>query len=77
MSRHVFARLQTPDDRYLIVASAASNELVFLDPATGGEIRRLPNISDPYQIGFSPDKKWFLSASNRLDRELPAAAWLA
>ncbi|MBS1216026.1 MAG: hypothetical protein H6R20_1000 [Proteobacteria bacterium] len=69
--------MQTPDDRYLIVASAASNELVFLDPATGGEIGRLPNISDPYQIGFSPDKKGFLSASNRLDPELPAAAWLA
>ena len=40
--------MQTPDDRYLIVAGAASNELVFLDPATGGEIGRLPNISDPY-----------------------------
>jgi YVTN family beta-propeller protein len=60
--------MKTPDDKYLIVANAASNELVFLDPATGAEQRRLKDISDPYQIGFSPDQRWFVSASNRLDR---------
>jgi YVTN family beta-propeller protein len=60
--------MATPDDQYLIVANAMSNNLVFLDPHTGEIRRRLPNISDPYQIGFSPDKKWFVSVSLRLDR---------
>ena len=55
--------MATPDDQFLIVANAASNELVFLDPSTGEIRRRLDKISDPYQIGFSPDKKWFVSVS--------------
>jgi DNA-binding beta-propeller fold protein YncE len=58
--------MATPDDRYLIVANAVSNELVFLNPHTGKIERRLKNISDPYQIAFSPDKKWFVTASLRL-----------
>lgn len=60
--------MATADDQQLIVANAASNELVFLDPLTGEIKRRLEQISDPYQIGFSPDKKWFVSVSIRLDR---------
>ena len=60
--------MATPDNSELIVANAAGNELVFLNPQTGEILRRLPRISDPYQIGYSPDKKWFVSASNRLDR---------
>lgn len=60
--------MATPDDQYLIVANAMSNNLVFLDPHTGEIKRRIPNVSDPYQIGFSPDKKWFVSVSLRLDR---------
>ncbi len=60
--------MATPDDHFLIVASAASNELILLDPSTGEIKRRVDNISDPYQIGFSPDKKWFVSVSLRLDR---------
>lgn len=60
--------MATPDDQYLIVANAASNDLVFLDPKTGEIKRRIDNISDPYQIGFSPDRKWFVSVSLRLDR---------
>ena len=60
--------MATPDDQLLIVANAASNDLVFLDPLTGEVKRRLDKISDPYQIGFSPDKKWFVSVSLRLDR---------
>ncbi len=28
----------------------------------------MPNVDDPYQIGFSPDQKWFLTTGNRLDR---------
>lgn len=60
--------MATPDDQYLIVANAVSNDLVFLDPRTGEIKRRIDKISDPYQIGFSPDKKWFVSVSLRLDR---------
>ena len=60
--------MATPDDKELIVANAAGNDMVFLNPVTGEILRRLPRISDPYQIGYSLDKKWFVSASNRLDR---------
>jgi YVTN family beta-propeller protein len=60
--------MMTPDDKELIVANATSNELVFLDPVTGIEKHRLRRISDPYQLGFSPNGKWFLSISLRLDR---------
>jgi len=58
----------TPDHAELIVANAVSNDLVFLDPRTGEVRRRLRNISDPYQIGFTPDRKWFVATSLRLDR---------
>ena len=58
----------SPDEKELIVANASGNELVFLDPVTGIEKHRLKRISDPYQLGFSPDHKWFLSISLRLDR---------
>ncbi len=60
--------MATPGDRYLIVAESASNDLLFLDPITGATKLRLDNISDPYQIGFSPDKKWLVANSLRLDR---------
>jgi YVTN family beta-propeller protein len=57
----------TPDKRYLIVAMSEGNELVFIDRATGAIAKRV-EVSDPYQIGFSPDGKWFVSNSLRLDR---------
>jgi DNA-binding beta-propeller fold protein YncE len=57
----------TPDQRLLIIAMATGNELVFIDRATGA-IRKRLEISDPYQIGFSPDGRWFVSNSLRLDR---------
>lgn len=60
--------MATPDNKSLIVANALGNELVFLDPVSGQIQRRIPNIADPYQIGFSPDQKWFVSNSLRLDR---------
>jgi YVTN family beta-propeller protein len=58
----------TPDRQELIVANAGGNELVFVDPASGAIRRRLPKIADPYQVGFSPDAKWFVTTSDRLDR---------
>jgi YVTN family beta-propeller protein len=60
--------MQTPGGAELIVASSAGNELLFLDPVTGEVKRRLPNIADPYQIGFSPDRKWFVVNALRLNR---------
>lgn len=60
--------MATPDNKSLIVANAVGDELVFLDPKTGQIQRRIKDIADPYQIGFSPDQKWFVSNSLRLDR---------
>ena len=60
--------LLTPDQKAVLVANAAGNDIVFLDPKTGEMIRRVPDIIDPYHIGYSPDKKWFVAAGNRLDR---------
>lgn len=57
----------TPDGRTLIIAMSGSNELVMIDRVTGTEKQRMA-ASDPYQIGFSPDGKWFVAASLRLDR---------
>lgn len=60
--------MPTPDEKSLIVACAASNQLVFYDPLTGQEQKRVRDISDPYQLGFSPNRKWFVATSLRLDR---------
>jgi YVTN family beta-propeller protein len=60
--------MATPDNKSLIVASSVGNELVFLDPKSGQVQRHLKDILDPYQIGFSPDQKWFVATSLRLDR---------
>jgi len=60
--------MQTPDDRSLIVAGAGSNDLLFLDPVTGEIQKHVKNIPDPYQIAFSPDRKWFVAAALRLNR---------
>lgn len=60
--------MATPDNKSLIIANAVGDELVFLDPKTGQIQKRMKDIADPYQIGFSPDQKWFVSNSLRLDR---------
>jgi len=60
--------MATPDNKTLIVANAASNDLHILDPVTGEIRKRVRNIADPYQIGFSPDRKWFVANALRLDR---------
>ncbi|MDT0359213.1 cytochrome D1 domain-containing protein [Herbaspirillum huttiense F1] len=60
--------MATPDNKSLIVASATGNQLLFLDPKTGAVQRKLRNIIDPYQIGFTPDQKWFVATGLRLDR---------
>lgn len=60
--------MATPDNKSLIVASAVGNELIFLDPKSGQIQRHVKDVLDPYQIGFSPDQKWFIATSLRLDR---------
>ncbi|WP_227470183.1 cytochrome D1 domain-containing protein [Massilia sp. YMA4] len=60
--------MATPDNKSLIVASSVGNELVFLDPKSGQVQRHIKDILDPYQIGFTPDQKWFVATSLRLDR---------
>jgi YVTN family beta-propeller protein len=57
----------SPDGQTLIIAMAEGNELVFIDRETG-EIKQRVQASDPYQVGFSPDAKWFVTTSLRLDR---------
>ena len=59
--------IATPDGKSLILAMAGGDELLFIDLATGMLKQRLA-ASDPYQIGFSPDGKWFVANSLRLDR---------
>src|SRR5512137_2216495 len=60
--------MATPDGQSLIVANAKSNDLMCLDPKTGEVQRRVRDIPDPYQLGFSPDKRWFVVAGNWLNR---------
>jgi YVTN family beta-propeller protein len=60
--------MATPDNRDLIVANAVGNDLMLLDPRTGKPIGSVPNIPDPYQIGFSPDHRWFVVNCLRLNR---------
>jgi YVTN family beta-propeller protein len=57
--------IMSPDGQNLIIAMAEGNELVFIDRPTG-EIKQHVEASDPYQVGFSPDAKWFVTTSLRL-----------
>jgi DNA-binding beta-propeller fold protein YncE len=58
---------QTPDGKEVLIASTVTNELVSLDTKTGERKRTIPGIVDAYQLGFSPDGKWFVTAAYRLD----------
>jgi len=57
----------TPDGKEVLIASTVTNELVVLDSKTGERRRVVRDIVDPYQLGFSPDGKWFVTAAYRLD----------
>jgi DNA-binding beta-propeller fold protein YncE len=60
--------MATPDNASLIVANSVSNNLMFVDPKSGKVQRWVEEVEDPYQIGFSPDRKWFVTTGLRLDR---------
>jgi DNA-binding beta-propeller fold protein YncE len=57
----------TPDGKEVLLASTVTNDLVALDTRTGEQRRIVHDIVDPYQLGFSPDGKWFVTVANRLD----------
>src|SRR5215475_3106000 len=59
--------VMTPDGKEVLIASTVTNELVALDARTGDRRRVVRDIVDPYQLGFSPDGKWFVTAAYRLD----------
>lgn len=56
----------TPDEKSLIVANALSDTLTFIDPRTAEIQRTVRGVMDPYQLRFSPDMKWLVTAGNRL-----------
>ena len=58
----------TPDQKTLLIANAVGNDITLMNPVNGEITGRIPNIIDPYQIGYSPNNKWFVSNCNRLDR---------
>src|SRR5476651_1243834 len=60
--------MATPDGREVIVASSAGNSLMFLDGRSGNVQRVIRGIDDPYQLAFSPDRKWFAVTCLRLNR---------
>ena len=57
----------TPDEKSVIVANALGDSLTFIDPRTAEVQRTITGILDPYQLRFSPDMKWFVTAANRLN----------
>lgn len=57
----------TPDEKSVIVANSAGDSLTFVDPRTAQVQRVVYGIIDPYQLQFSRDMKWFVTAANRLN----------
>jgi len=58
--------VMTPDGKEVLIASTVTNELVVVDSKTGERRLVVRDIVDPYQLGFSPDGKWFVTAAYRL-----------
>ena len=56
--------VMTPDGRELMIADAAANEMLWINPDTAEVIRR-ERISNPYHLGYSPDGKYFVVNSLR------------
>ena len=60
--------MMAPDQKTLLIANAAGNDVDLMNPVSGELTGKIPNIIDPYQIGYSPNHKWFIANGNRLDR---------
>jgi DNA-binding beta-propeller fold protein YncE len=59
--------IATPDGKEVLLASTVTNDLVALDTRNGAPLRVVRDVIDPYQLGYSPDGKWFVTAAYRLD----------
>ncbi len=59
--------IPTPDGKEILIGSTATNELLGLDSRTGERKRVIRDIIDPYQLGYSPNGKWFVTVAYRLD----------
>ena len=57
--------MMAPDQQTLLVANAVGNDIAILNATTGDIRGRIPNIIDPYQIGYSPNNQWFVVNGNR------------
>jgi DNA-binding beta-propeller fold protein YncE len=60
--------LVTPDGASQIVANSVSGNLMLVDPHSGRLQRKIDDIDDPCELGFSPDREWFVTTALRLDR---------
>ncbi len=57
----------SPDEKSLLVANALGDSITLVDPRNGEIQKVIDGIVDPYQLRFSPDMKWFVTAANRLN----------
>jgi YVTN family beta-propeller protein len=55
-----------PDDSALLIGLTTVNQLLVVNRKTGEITRRIP-MMDPYQLGFSPDGKYFVTTALRQD----------
>lgn len=55
-----------PDDSALLVGLTGVNQLAYLDRKTGAVLKKIA-MQDPYQMAFSPDKKYFVATALRMD----------
>ena len=67
LGREPHHMIVTPDGKEILIASTVTNELVALDAKTGEKKRVVRDIIDPYQLGYSPNGAWFVTAAYRLD----------
>lgn len=56
----------TPDRSQLLVCDASGNSVFGFNPITAAPLGHR-RIADPYQIGFTPDNKYFVANALRLD----------
>lgn len=56
----------SPDRSKLYIADASGNALFIVDPATGRALGHRV-MADPYQIGYTPDQRYFVVNALRLD----------
>jgi len=58
--------MATPDDSALLIGLTTVNQILVVDRKTGAVTKRIPAM-DPYQLGFSPDRRYFVTTALRQD----------